>query len=133
MDFAMHSPVFSRLAAGYEDDMMRARSVLPLRTCNGVTIIQLPAEAWARRVIGVFANDLVQRSPQCAFALLSLNVGGGYTVSVRVPSSSRISADEFCRTYETGGGRRLAGGINHLSESEIDRFVEQFEACYRTS
>jgi len=131
LEFAAHSPVFSRLAAGYEDDMMRARSVQPLRTCEGAAIIHLPAEAWARRVIGVLANDLVQRSPQCAFALLSLNAQGDYTVSVRVPSRRAIGADEFCRKFATGGGRRLAGGINHLPVDGIDRFSEQFEAHYR--
>jgi len=114
LDFATQSPIFSRLACGYENDMMRACSVHPLRTCEGCTIIELPDEAWARRVIGVFANELVQRSPQCAFALLS-----------------RIGADEFCRKFETGGGRRLAGGINRLPPDEVDRFVEQFEAHYQ--
>jgi len=131
LDFSAHSPIFSRLAAGYEDDMVRVRSVRPLRMCEGCTIIELPDEAWARRGIGVFANELVQRSPQGAFALVSLNAGGDYTVSVRVPSESRIGADEFCRKFETGGGRRLAGGINHLPPDEVDSFVEQFEAHYR--
>jgi len=131
LDFAAHSQIFSRLAAGYEDDMMRARSVRPLRTCEGCSIIELPDAAWARRVIGVFANDLMQRSPQCAFALMSLNSAGDYTVSVRVPSGSRIGADEFCRKFATGGGRRLAGGINRLPPDEIDSFARQFEADYR--
>jgi len=131
LDFAAHSQIFFRLAAGYEEDMARARSVRPLRTCEGCVIIELPDAAWARRVIGVLANDLVQRSPQCAFALMSLNAGGDYTVSVRVPSQSRIGADEFCRKFATGGGRRLAGGINRLPPDEIDRFARQFEAHYR--
>jgi len=131
LDFAAHSSVFSRLAAGYEDDMLRARNVQPLHTGKGTCIIQLPDEAWARRAIGVLANELVQRSPECAFALVSPNGSGDCTVSVRVPAGRRIGADEFCRKFATGGGRRLAGGINHLPADELDRFAEQFEMHYR--
>ncbi|AJP56820.1 acetyltransferase [Pandoraea vervacti] len=130
-DFAEHSDACARLFAGYEDDMGRARSLSPLRACDGATILLLPAEPWARRAIGVLANELVQANPGNAFALLSPNSTGDFTVSVRVPETRETGAGDFCQRFETGGGRRLAGGINRLAENDIDKFAEQFETHYR--
>ncbi len=53
---------------------------------------------------------------------------GGFTVSVRVPADSTVSAAEFCSEFETGGGRRSAGEINYLPEAELDRFGARFGA-----
>jgi hypothetical protein len=39
-----------------------------------------------------------------------------------------VSAAEFCSKFETGGGRKLAGGINFLAETELDHFVARFHA-----
>lgn len=128
--FAEQSPVCARLFAGYQEDMAHARSLTPFRSCDGASILVLPAEAWARRAIGVLANELMLKSPSNAFALLSPNAGGDYTVSVRVPATTQTGAGDFCRMFDTGGGRRLAGGINRLPSCDIDAFAEQFEAQY---
>jgi hypothetical protein len=52
-------------------------------------------------------------------------------VSLRVPSNSSVGADEFCRRFSTGGGRRAAAGINHLPASHFAEFrrafAEQFQ------
>jgi len=50
---------------------------------------------------------------------------------VRVPAGCAVSADEFCREFETGGGRKLAAGIDCLQDADVDDFVERFEARYR--
>jgi hypothetical protein len=42
-----------------------------------------------------------------------------------------LGADDFCRAFPTGGGRKRAAGINHLPEAEFDAFVERFEAAFR--
>ena len=58
---------------------------------------------------------------------------GCYLVSLRVPASSSVTADAFCRKFPTGGGRSTAAGINHLPASELERFSQDFEANFRVS
>ena len=133
MEFVRRSPAFVRLDARYEEDMLRARTLEPARQVPGATMVVLPDEAWARRAIGVLANELAQSHPDCAIAILSPNPQGGFTVSVRVPPQHPVAADEFCRSFATGGGRRLAAGINDLPASDMDRFAASFEARFRTA
>ena len=132
MAFVRDAPAFTRLGACYEDDMRRARALEPARQVAGATMVVLPDEAWARRAIGVLANELTQAQPDCAIAILSPHPEGGFTVSVRVPAHRPIGADEFCRGFGTGGGRKLAAGINHLPAADVDRFAASFEARFRT-
>ncbi|WP_211451425.1 acetyltransferase [Collimonas antrihumi] len=128
--FAAHSEAYARLAAGYEEDMCQARRLAPLRQVPGAMLMRLPDEAWARRAIGVFANELMLAQPDCALGILSPQSRGGFTVSVRVPTHSPVGAADFCRAFDTGGGRKLAGGINHLPANELERFAGRFEACF---
>jgi len=130
--FVRDSPVFARLGACFEEDMLRARALTPARQVPGATMVVLPDEAWARRAIGVLANELTQAQPDCAVAILSPHPKGGFTVSVRVPAHRPTGADEFCRSFGTGGGRKLAAGINHLPAADVDRFAAGFEARFRT-
>lgn len=130
LEFVSSSPAFAQLAAGYEEDMGKARRLAPMRQVTGATLMLLPDAPWARRAIGVFANELMHAHPDSALGILSPNMHGGFTVSVRVPAHSPMGAAEFCRRFETGGGRKLAGGINHLPELAIDQFASSFEACF---
>ena len=86
----------------------------------------LPAEKWARRISGVFGNQLAVESPAQAHAVLTAKPDGGYVVSVRAPLATKSGADELCSQFDTGGGRKGAAGINHLPESEVGRFI----ACF---
>jgi hypothetical protein len=131
LEFVRESDIPAQLSAGHEDDMRKARRLAPARSAPGVKLMLLPDEPWARRAIGVLANELRQAQPEEAIALLSPKASGGYTVSVRVPASRGIGADTFCRGFETGGGRRLAGGINHLPLTDVDHFAARLEAQYR--
>jgi len=67
----------------------------------------------------------------CAIAIVSPKSGGDYLVSVRVPRDCAVSAEAFCRTFPTGGGRRSAAGINHLPAGELARFSAAFEDQFR--
>jgi len=131
MEFVRRSPAFARLGACFDEDMQRARALEPTREVPGATMVVLPDEAWARRAIGVLANELARAQPDCAIAIVSPRAQGGFTVSVRVPPQHPVAADEFCRTFPTGGGRRLAAGINHMPAAELDRFAVTFEARFR--
>jgi hypothetical protein len=127
--FIEETDTFARLHAGYEDDMAKAR-LQAARRGIAPGIVVLPNEPWARRAIGVLTNELAQNRPDTPHAILSPKASGGFTVSVRVPADSPVSAAEFCSRFETGGGRKLAGGINYLAETELDRFVARFHAHF---
>ncbi|VVP03827.1 hypothetical protein PS900_02981 [Pseudomonas fluorescens] len=127
LEFVTGSDAYARLAAGYEEDMDLARRLTPTRQIPGAMLLMLPDVPWARRAIGTLANELMQAQPDRALGILSPKRQGGFTVSVRTPGHSPVAAADFCRTFDTGGGRKLAGGINHLPESEVDRFTREFE------
>jgi len=129
--FIEQTEIFAKLHAGYEEDMAKARGVAT-RYGYRSGIVVLPNEPWARRAVGVLINELAQSRPDTALAILSPKVSGGFTVSVRVPADSAVSAAEFCGGFETGGGRKSAGGINYLPETDLDRFAARFEARWAT-
>ena len=110
--------------------MEAARRLEPERASPGAVLFQMPDAAWARRVIGTLANDLARAHAGCAVAIVSPQ-RGGHLVSLRVPREAATGADAFCRTFPTGGGRRTAGGINHLPKAHLERFISAFEATYR--
>jgi hypothetical protein len=129
LDFIGDTPIYRMLRAGYEEDMAKARTAAG-RAHGPCGIVVLPNEPWARRAIGVLSNELARSRPDVALAILSPKASGGFTVSVRVPANSPISAAEFCRGFATGGGRRTAGGINNLPEADLDRFAARFQSGF---
>jgi len=89
-----------------------------------------PEESWSRRVSGVYGNELARDYPDRAHALLSDIGNKNYQVSVRAPINRRDGADELCRQFDTGGGRKAAAGVNKLPEAELGRFQKAFEAQF---
>lgn len=79
-DFIAQSTAFAKLAAGYQEDMQCANSLRPLAEDDKCAAYVLPDEAWARRVMGIFANKLANESPQRAHAVITLNHSGDYTI-----------------------------------------------------
>jgi hypothetical protein len=122
--------VFERLETGYHDDMRRASSLAPSHATEKVAVFILPDESWARRVSGVYGNDLANGTPARAHAVLSPHPDGGFVVSVRAPLTNKTGADKLCRGFATGGGRAAAAGINNLPVGDVDRFIEAFGAHY---
>jgi len=39
---------------------------------------------------------------------------------------NKTGADELCRQFDSGGGRKAAAGINQLSEDDLHLFTEKF-------
>jgi hypothetical protein len=130
LDFVHCSSWYGHLCCGYEDDMERARQVIPTHAAPGIVLVELPGEAWARRTSGTLANSLASAHPTSAIAIVSPRANA-YVVSLRVPSHSSVGADEFCRRFPTGGGRRAAAGINHLPSSHLAEFRRAFEEQFR--
>lgn len=128
--FARQDPAFQRLRDGYREDMARAEAAELLHPGPRHTQVMLPAEPWARRVGGVYANALAQAAPARAHAMLTRRADGGFVVSVRAPLTTRDGADALCRQFDTGGGRKAAAGINHLPEAALDDFIAAFVAAF---
>jgi len=130
--FAAESEEFRVLRDGYAADMACARAVTPDESRVSGAVILLPDAPWARRVIGVYANELATRNPSRAHALLSRRPEGHYVVSVRAPLNNRNHADELCRRFPSGGGRKAAAGINCLPDADLPAFCAAFFATYPT-
>jgi len=129
--FIAESAAYQTLNTGYQSDMARAVAVNAAETRASGRVFMLPAEKWARRISGVFGNQLAVESPTQAHAVLTAKADGGYVVSVRAPMVAKSGADTLCSQFETGGGRKGAAGINHLPEAELSRFNAAFFDIYR--
>jgi len=122
--------VFETLRQGSIEDFAKAETTTPEIETDKVAVYLFPAAPWARRVSGVFSNQLATASPDRAHALLTELPQGGYVVSVRAPLNNKSGADDLCRQFPTGGGRKAAAGINELPATMYDDFVAAFKAIY---
>ncbi len=129
-DFIDQSASFKTLQAGYEDDMARVSKLKPEFETENLASYILPAEKWANRVSGVYGNRLATEAPDRAHALLTKLSNGGFRISVRAPLSTKQGADDLCRQFNSGGGRKAAAGINLLPDHEYDRFIEKFTEAF---
>lgn len=130
LQFIREEPIVGTLTEGYAEDMAQARGTKPSLMGERCRLYILPAQPWARRVGGVYANALALESPTRAHALLTRLPEGGFLVSVRAPLTHPVGADQLCRQFETGGGRQAAAGINHLPEADYDRFEAALIASF---
>ncbi|ARP38136.1 acetyltransferase [Vibrio syngnathi] len=126
--------VFYRLRAAYQNDRQQLSNLAPIYESAVTRVFELPGETWARRISGVFGNEIVNQDPNRAQAVLTKNQDGeSYTVSLRAPLSNRTGADEICSSFVTGGGRKAAAGINQLSELDRGNFISLLDAYYSPS
>ena len=121
---------FEKLASGYESDMASAQNLQPEFSNDSVAAFILPDEPWARRVSGVYSNDLANQNPARAHAVLTIKANGNYLISVRAPLDNKTGADELCRSFPSGGGRAAAAGVNDLPADQLAFFIEQFNQFY---
>ena len=126
-----NSPYFL-LKKGYEQDVTHTKTLEAIYSDSVCRVYELPDEAWARRISGVFSNELANEQPQAAHAVLTLNPNkNDYTVSVRAPLENRFGADEVCCQFATGGGRKAAAGINALPIAEKQHFIQVLHSFYK--
>ncbi len=121
---------FEKLQQGYQQDMASAAAITPMYATPASAVFVLPNEKWARRVSGVFSNDLANQNPDRAHAVLTKKANGNYLVSVRAPIHNKTGAVELCRQFPTGGGRAAAAGINDLPADSLETFKRALEAAY---
>lgn len=130
--FIAESDAFPRLRDGMNGDIELARSQPVEQKSETSALVFLPDAPWARRVVGVFANELARANPGRAHALLTELSDGAYLVSVRAPLSNPAGAGELCMLFQTGGGREAAAGINRLPPAELDTFIDAFRRQFQT-
>ncbi|WNC71284.1 DHH family phosphoesterase [Thalassotalea psychrophila] len=128
--FSNKSSLFYDLESAYEQDMNMAQTAEVLFENNICKVVCLEDAAWSRRVSGVFGNDLANTAPDKAHGVLTRNLDGSYTVSVRAPLNNKQGADEVCIQFPTGGGRAGAAGINALPEEQIETFISVLQNYY---
>jgi single-stranded DNA-specific DHH superfamily exonuclease len=126
LDFIVLEAGYGALLAQFQTDMKMAEDFGPQTSnADGATYL-LPNESWAKRVVGVMGNDLAKKYPDRAHALLVDMGNKGYRVSVRAPYNRKHGADELCRQFESGGGRKAAAGINQLPSNLLAQFEKLF-------
>lgn len=128
--FIEEDKAYVTLSDGFNDDHSRATSIAAHTSNEKIAMYLFPNDPFARRISGVYANELAQQFPDRAHALLSESADGTYLVSVRAPVNNRSGADDLCRQFDTGGGRKAAAGINKLPASELDRFSQAMQAQF---
>jgi hypothetical protein len=132
--FITEDDAFATLEAGMNEDLAQARSVKAESGSGSdggrAALFLLPNTAWARRVSGVFGNELARGHPDRAHAVAMQLNDGTYRISVRAPLSRKEGADVLCRAFPTGGGRAAAAGINALPESMLGEFSAALSAAY---
>ncbi len=124
-DFFRSSELCKGLRQGFKDDFSNLKDVRIEDFQSGGAISYLPDEKWARRLIGTYANQLSSESPDRPHAILRKKAGG-WLVSVRAPETNPVGADTLCSSFETGGGRPKAAGINMLPDEQLSKFVDKF-------
>ena len=126
----LDSSTFRQLQQGYQEDLAASAALTPIVEEPAFAVYHLPNASWARRVSGVFSNDLVRAFPARAHAVLTERDDGAFLVSVRAPFERRTGAETVCSQFATGGGREAAAGINRLPAEELDQLIGALAAEY---
>lgn len=128
--FISDAPVLRLIEETRHGDLALARDVQPSLAAAGATLYVLPDEPWSHRVRSAFGNELANRRPDIAHAVLTPSARGDYVVSVRAPLTAPRGADGLCGMFATGGGRAAAAGINQLPAEALPEFFRRFAQAY---
>ncbi len=128
--------IFYKLKTAYLADMAKAKSSAVLIDNEQLSAVQLKDEPWARRVSGVFGNELANASPNKAHVVVTLNENTTneevtYTISLRAPLNNKQGAGDLCASFPTGGGRAAAAGINSLPAKMLGDFFDSVAKYYK--
>ncbi|MBU2917725.1 DHH family phosphoesterase [Psychrosphaera sp. F3M07] len=124
-----HSP-FHLLKNAYQSDLKKAQSAVVVNDDDTLLALELEDAAWARRISGVFGNQLANQNPDKAILILTQNTDSSYRVSLRAPINNKQGAGDVCSQFETGGGRAAAAGINNLPQTELKSLLSLVSRFY---
>lgn len=125
-DFMSQTEVFSHIAQQRAEDMRLASARPSIVNSDELYVVILPDAAWARRIIGVFANQLIQVHFNRVCVAMVPNARNGLSVSLRVPESAEMNANQLARRYG-GDGRANAAGIDDLPVEEVVHFLRDLQ------
>jgi hypothetical protein len=127
--FVATSPVYAAIDAARRGDIALARETAPAYVLPGALVFVFADATWARRVRGIFGNEMANAHPRLAHALVTERDDGDYAVSVRAPRVKPQGADALCRRFG-GNGRAAAAGIGRLPREELSEFVARLAETY---
>lgn len=122
--------VFYQLQSAYQQDLQNIQSIQPVEESDNIIVIELDNADWARRISGVYGNQLANDNPDKAIVVLTKNEDHSYRVSLRAPINNKQGAGDICSQFDTGGGRAAAAGINTLLENELLRLIKNIKSFY---
>jgi hypothetical protein len=128
--FIATSGLYAAMDAARRRDIALARDIEPAQSLRGALVYVMPDAPWARRVRGIFGNEVANAHPARAHAVVTVRDDGDYAVSVRAPRASPYGADALCRKFG-GNGRAAAAGIGRLPREELREFVARLAEAYR--
>lgn len=139
-DLCWDESLLGPLAAQFESDRERFQGIRPLVDRSAASAYLVPDEAFARRYGATWANERALQEPDRALAVIHPREDGTYMVSIRAPrrwsgasadaDAASASAADLAGEFPTGGGRKLAAGINALPGDQLERFTQRFSAFF---
>lgn len=114
----------------FHSDLAEAEAHAKRVEAPGFTLTYLPDTPWAKRVSGVFANQLARRAPEQAHAVFLERSDGSFKVGLRGPLNNPRDADNVCLRFPNGGGRCGAAGVPRLPAALETAFVEALREVY---
>lgn len=126
-----HAGIYEKLEHNYLADSEKAAAITACSMQQGSRVFMLPDAPWARRISGVYSNQLANQDASLANAVITAAGEDNYVVSIRSPLNNRTGADELAHLFATGGGRKAAAGINALPAKQLAHFIASFHQHYR--
>jgi hypothetical protein len=139
LDFCWEPSLIGPLAARFDGDRELFHQLEPIVESSAASAYLVPDEPFARRYGATWANERVMANPSQALAVIHPRKDGTYTVSIRSPRDWRAdegkegavrSAAELAKEFPTGGGRKLAAGIDVLPADQLRLFTDRFREFY---
>ena len=124
------SSPYHKLASCYAEDLSNALACTPFQNSTEIFAVQLPNEAWSKRISGTYGNRLSKENPDKAVVIATDNPDGTLTISLRAPKSKPHGASTICSRHPSGGGRESAAGVNALEVEQLEDFVLQVANYY---
>jgi hypothetical protein len=130
--FVATSGLYAAMDAARRRDIALARDIEPAQSLPGALVYVMPDAPWARRVRGIFGNEVAYAHPARAHAVATVREDGDYTVSVRARFAHPFGADALCGEFG-GNGRAAAAGIERLARERFPEFVARLAEAYDES
>lgn len=121
---------YHTLKNAFSSDFNQALSADVLHESKLAKAVLLEDAAWSRRISGTYGNHLANENPDTAHIVVTVVDDANYLISLRAPLNNKTGAGDICSTFETGGGRAAAAGINLLPKQDLPKLITAVESYY---